>query len=268
MKSLTAIPEVKAKSVCEKHGEYEHRYMPMFNNKFMESSACVKCIKEEEEAKRKADDERLKGQKAHAIADSKSWSGVSKRQSRFKFSDLDSSTEKQEKITSRVKRWCEEFQDDKNKVPSMIMTGKVGTGKTLLASCAINHLIESNITRGESMYYAPLNRYKIIKLVDMVRMLKDTWRRDSDKSEIDLLRHLSKLDILVIDEVGMGFESDTEKMFVFDVIDGRYQNELPTILISNLNMEGIKNSIGDRAVDRLRDGGGILLGLDWESYRK
>lgn len=268
MKTLDSVPEVKAISVCDKHGEYEHRYMPIFNGKFMESKVCVKCINEEAELKRKADDEKLKSHKEQTIALSKEWSGVSRRQSRFTFDDLESHSEKQEKITNQVKKWCEEFQSNKNSSPSMIMTGRVGTGKTLLASCAVNYLIEKNLKRGEAMYYPPINRYKIIKLVDMVRMLKDTWRRDSDKSEIDLIKHLSNLDLLVIDEVGMGFESDTEKMFVFDVIDGRYQNELPTILISNLNADGIKNSIGERALDRLRDGGGILLGLDWESRRK
>jgi DNA replication protein DnaC len=57
-------------------------------------------------------------------------------------------------------------------------------------------------------------------------------------------------------------------MFIFDIIDGRYENILPTILISNQNIENIKTLIGDRVVDRLRSEGGQLLVLDGNSQRK
>ena len=66
----------------------------------------------------------------------------------------------------------------------------------------------------------------------------------------------------------MQFGSDTEKMFMFDIIDGRYENMKPTILISNLNREGVAEIIGERVIDRLRDGGGECLSFDWESGRK
>ena len=74
-------------------------------------------------------------------------------------------------------------------------------------------------------------------------------------------------DLLVIDEVGAQFGSDTEKLFIFDIIDGRYQDMKPTILISNLDIAGIKDVIGERCVDRLREGGGSMIAFNWESSR-
>jgi DNA replication protein DnaC len=72
---------------------------------------------------------------------------------------------------------------------------------------------------------------------------------------------------LIIDEVGMQFGSDTEKMIIFDIIDGRYNNMLPTILISNLELSEVKELIGDRSIDRLREDGGVVVAMKWASNR-
>jgi DNA replication protein DnaC len=74
-------------------------------------------------------------------------------------------------------------------------------------------------------------------------------------------------DALIIDEVGVQFGSDTEKMIVFDIIDGRYSNMLPTILISNLALPDVKELIGERAIDRLREDGGVVVAMKWDSNR-
>lgn len=268
MPLLDQIPATPKVSVCEKHGEYKHIYMKTFGNKYMERDSCPTCIKEAQAEADKKREIELQKKKEITIAQSKEWSGISRRNSKFNFDMIEANTEKQKSVKNRMVKWCEGFKKDKHEAPSVIITGKVGTGKTVIAACLIDDLVNNGVIKGHADFYHSYNKARLLKLVDMIRMLKGTWRKDSEKTEEQLIKHLSELDLLIIDEVGMGFDSDTEKMFIFDVIDGRYQNELPTILISNLNLDGIKNSIGDRAIDRLRDGGGILLGLDWESYRK
>jgi DNA replication protein DnaC len=42
------------------------------------------------------------------------------------------------------------------------------------------------------------------------------------------------------------------------IIDGRYGNERPTILISNLTAGELTASLGDSITDRMRQGGGII----------
>ncbi len=134
------------------------------------------------------------------------------------------------------------------------MVGGVGTGKTLLASAILDSLVDDY-------------RCEIIKLIDLVRELKATWSKDSENTEENLINYYSNLDLLIIDEVGAQFGSDTEKLFIFDIIDGRYQEMKPTVLISNLDINGIKESIGERCVDRLREGGGSMIAFNWESSR-
>ncbi len=62
--------------------------------------------------------------------------------------------------------------------------------------------------------------------------------------------------------------SDNEQHILFNVIDGRYQNALPTIIISNLTVEGVASYLGARSMDWLPEGGGRELQFLWESYRR
>lgn len=267
MPFIKEMPEVKGKSQCDKHGEYEHRYEELHHcGSIMVSELCPKCAKElKEEEKRKEADEQRRLVKER-IERTKEFCGIPRRYINSTFDSFECTTESQNTAKEKVQRWLSKFKEDIASCNSVMITGKVGTGKTLLASCILNDLIVDPWVAMHNRVRA--NEYEIIKLIDMVRSLKETWKRDSEKTERELIKHYSTLDLLIIDEVGMGFESDTEKLFIFDVIDGRYQNSLPTILISNLNAKGISDSIGERAVDRLRDGGGVLIGCDWESFRK
>ncbi|PLM67202.1 AAA family ATPase, partial [Klebsiella michiganensis] len=45
------------------------------------------------------------------------------------------------------------------------------------------------------------------------------------------------------------------------------ESVLPTILISNLTFDQLKDSIGERIVDRVTNGGRNRLAFNWESFR-
>ena len=177
--------------------------------------------------------------------------GISKRNIYKTFDDYICSTEGQHKAKNDVIKFKESFPCDK----SLLFIGGVGTGKTLLVSALLDSLVD---------------KYKcdISKVIDIIRHLKGTWKKDSEQSEEEILDYYIKLDLLVLDEVGSQFGSDTEKLFIFDIIDGRYQDMKPTILISNLDIDGVKKVIGERCIDRLREGGGSMIAFDWESSRK
>ncbi len=241
---------------CEIHGDYEEKVLN-FGFKDIKLTNCMKCQAE----KNKSELEELKALEnklsLERVYENRIDCGVPKRNVGLTFEDFKCDTIEQQAAKTKVLNWKEKFDRNKNECPSMIITGSVGTGKTMLASCLVNSVTEQ--------YRSPA---RLIKLIDMIRALKETWRKDSEKTESRVIEILSNIPMLIIDEVGMSFDSDTEKMFIFDVIDGRYQNKLPTVIISNLNIEGIKNSMGERVVDRLRDGGGVLIGCDWPSMRK
>lgn len=139
---------------------------------------------------------------------------------------------------------------------SLILCGGVGTGKTHLA-VGIAHSVLA------------MDRPALFtSVMGAVRAVKETYRRDSERTEADVIDDFIDPDLLILDEVGVQFGSDTEKMILFEIINGRYERLRPTILISNLAKDALAQFIGERVFDRLREGGGKLVVFDWPSYRR
>ena len=104
-------------------------------------------------------------------------------------------------------------------------------------------------------------------VINAIRRVKDTYRRDSGQSR-QVVAGFIRPDLLILDEVGVQFGSETEKMILFEIINGRYEQLKPTIVISNLAKDALTDYLGERVVDRLREGGGRMLIFDWPSYRR
>jgi DNA replication protein DnaC len=100
----------------------------------------------------------------------------------------------------------------------------------------------------------------------MIRQLRSGWRRDSGRSELEELDILSRLDLLVIDEIGVQFSSDAERVQLFDVINRRYADLRPTILVTNLTLAEIQETLGERVFDRFREVATVVT-FDWPSFR-
>ena len=261
MKMISTMPEVNESNDCSKHGTYDFRYMETFNNKFMVSDQCPECAKE----KSIRDDElALKGKlelEKNRDDRFKINRGISKRNVDVTFDDFHQDLPNQKRAVKVMYKLGKDVFNGEQ-TPSIIITGGVGTGKTMLASAMLNRL-------------GSRKSYRIVKLIDLIRSLKETWSRDAQATEREVIQFYSNLDLLVIDEIGMQFGSDTEKMFLFDIIDGRYEAMKPTVIISNLPIMGTREKpacifdiIGERALDRLRDGGGQMLAFDWSSARR
>lgn len=136
------------------------------------------------------------------------------------------------------------------------LLGRPGTGKTHLAIAAIREAIERH-TCGA--------RYVTTR--EVIRTVRDTWRSDSQKSESDIIDDLVGVRILVIDEIGVQAGSENEKAILFDLLDARYREMRATLLISNEDLAGLTHYLGERLIDRMREGSGKILTFDWESRR-
>lgn len=137
----------------------------------------------------------------------------------------------------------------------IVLTGRPGTGKTHLA-CALLTVARG---KGHSCLFT--------SVAGLVRAVRDTWRDGSQVTETQMLENFIDLDLLVIDEVGVQAKSDNERNILFAVINGRYEEVRPTIILSNETLKEVKEIIGERAFDRLREGGGRAFSLNWESFR-
>ena len=71
----------------------------------------------------------------------------------------------------------------------------------------------------------------------------------------------------MIDEIGKQFSTDSEKYAIFDIINARYNEMQPTILVSNMSIIDIEDFLGKPTLDRIKENGGQAILFDWESYR-
>ena len=116
------------------------------------------------------------------------------------------------------------------------MLGPKGVGKTHLGSSIIRDAggtfisIEEMIFQYEcsSDYHAKINR-------------------------VDLMNFYSTTPMLVIDEIGRSMQQAREDSLLNYILRRRYENMLPTVLISNLQKTDLMKKLGDAVVDRLKE---------------
>jgi len=179
---------------------------------------------------------------------------------RFKGKDFDSylpTCEGGKKALRISKSFAGSFSDRLACGDGLIFFGKTGTGKTHL-SCAIASYIIREF--GYSVLFT--------EVLEMTRQIKETYRRDTAQTEREVMRKFCRPSLLILDEVGMQFGSDAEKVIVSDIINIRYKRVKSTILVSNLTLSELEACVGDRGVDRMYEGGGVIIPFDWGSYRR
>lgn len=251
---VNEIPNPLGKHTCSIHGEFEFKYQEGFGNRYLCMSCCPKCVTDRNNFI-DSEVERIQSEKKEiSMQNEIVSSGVSKRNSLKTFDSYNVVTQEQAKAKASFKAFADSVCNGST-TSNLIACGSVGVGKTHLASSAVNQIVRSGKT------------CRIIKIIDLIRQFKSTWDKSNEATEKDFLDFYTKIPALIIDEVGVQFGSDTEKMVVFDIIDGRYNNMLPTVLISNLAIDGVKELIGDRAIDRMREDGGNVIAMKWESHR-
>ena len=140
---------------------------------------------------------------------------------------------------SRARQYVEEFDGN---IASFIFSGKPGTGKNHLAAAICNELL----LRGKSVL--------IITVADIMSAMKDTT-------------DLSKVDLLVIDEIGMQTESRYEKVIINQIVDRRSSSKRPTGMLTNSTMDEMNKLLGERVMDRMRLGNSLWVNFNWDSYR-
>jgi len=172
-------------------------------------------------------------------------------------SSYEPSNPQQARIKAIVEAYTTNFAQDAgvNGV-SLILCGGPGTGKTHLGCGVANELLRQGFT---ALYTTATG---------LVRDIRATWAKDSERTEIEVLKAFIAPDLLIIDEIGVQAGSADEKIRLFDVINSRYEQVKPTLIISNLDVRGVCEYLGERAIDRLRENGGQALAFTWNSYRK
>lgn len=141
--------------------------------------------------------------------------------SKFKNCTFENEDGKDERITNAAKKYVEKFEK-LNK--GLLLFGDVGTGKTFIACCIANALIDKGY------------RVLVTNFATLVNKISGLQNKQA------YFDNLNKYHLLVIDDLAS--ERNTEYMneIVTNVIDSRYNIDKPLIITTNLTAEELKNA--------------------------
>lgn len=181
----------------------------------------------------------------------KVYSGIRKKHYTASFDKFIIETKKQREIIEGLKFYSrKKTNSESTGAPIVLLYGKSGTGKSMLASSAV---IEN---RG---FYTTYEWYKV--------MLDSSKSFKSKESPLDVVKRITQVNFLVLDEIDKGVNNRDKINDLSFICRERYENNLPTWLVGNVTWEWMKKFIDSSVLDRCRESGKSFL-FDWESYRK
>lgn len=251
-KLMNGFETISRESNCDKHGRFTEQGMNITGRDIWHK--CPKCQKE----KKYIEDIRKKEDEAKAKIDR--WRNKLKSAYipiRFQdktFDNFNHETDKQKNVFDKVFLFAENLKETPGKC--LILCGKPGTGKTHLSVAACQYSMK---------HHGMITVFTTT--IKAIRWIKDSWHKSSDITEMEAINTFLMPDLLVLDEVGVQYGSETEKILLFDILNARYESRKSTILISNLAVNEVVKYLGERIYDRLKEDGGECVVFDWESNR-
>ena len=122
------------------------------------------------------------------------------------------------------KRYVDKFQELYKANQGLLFYGDVGTGKSMLAHCIANEL---------------MNRFRSVASISLAKILKAGFK-DADEEEA-IMRKVTGVDLLIFDDLGAERETDYAKEFVYSVVDTRCNTKKPMIVTTNLTLADMQN---------------------------
>ena len=114
----------------------------------------------------------------------------------------------------QCRRYAENWSTVSNQNAGLLFWGDVGTGKTYLAACIANALIEQEIP---------------VRMTNLAAVINHGF----EDREVYIHR-LCSCPLLILDDLGMERDTKFGLETVYDVIDGRYLSGKPLIVTTNL----------------------------------
>lgn len=244
-------PKVVRKT-CSVHNEVYEATSCLVGGKTI-TTRCPLCEKQEE-ADQRNKEELKRRRDAHVSLVKRA--GIPKRFWTRSFKNYKAGPGEQNKAVKVCEAYASNFDRVFKNGTCLALLGNVGTGKTHLACSIGNQLVDN----GHSVLF--IGAYHVFS------MIKATYRKDAEKTELEVLESFVEPDLLIFEEVGVSFGSPSEVTWAYQVINRRYEEGKPTIIISNLTEEGLTEYLGERAMDRLAENGGTTLAFTWGSHRR
>lgn len=140
-------------------------------------------------------------------------------------------------------RISKEYVEGFDKKKGLVFAGKSGVGKSHLSVAITKEIMKRK--------YSCL----FISIPQLMTSIKNTYKKDSEKSEMDILNALQKVDLLIFDDLGAEREDDDDKgtawakQKIFEITDRRAGKA--TIYTSNYSGSQLMRMYGERDFGRM-----------------
>lgn len=124
------------------------------------------------------------------------------------------------KMVAAMQNYVQHFETFRSQGKGLLLFGDVGTGKTFLAACVANALVDKGV---------PCLVTNFARIANTVQGLFEGRQEYYDS--------LNKFPLLVLDDLSAERKTEYMQEIVFNVIDARYRAKLPLIITTNLTRE-------------------------------
>ena len=142
---------------------------------------------------------------------------------------------------ARARNFVENWDSFRHRATGLLFWGDVGTGKSFIAGCIANALLDRGVPVLMTNFARLLNRLTDFQAGDRNAYIDD----------------LNRFQLLIIDDLGVERNSEFAREQVFSVIDSRYRSQLPMIVTTNLTLNELRSPpdlararIYDRVMER------------------
>ncbi|RHC41695.1 cell division protein ZapE [Faecalibacterium prausnitzii] len=121
-------------------------------------------------------------------------------------------------------RYVEQWQTMRSENLGLLLWGGVGTGKSFLAGCIANALMEQEVP---------------VRMTNFARILNELNNSFSGRNEA--IDKLCRYPLLIIDDFGMERGTDYALEQIYNIVDSRYRSRKPLIVTTNLTLDEIRH---------------------------
>lgn len=140
--------------------------------------------------------------------------------------------------------WVARFLADPKTCGALTVAGPTGTGKTWELYGALKLALRGRAEDGQGLDFRATSHPD----------LNDMLRPKPDNSHAYALDPFLKADLILIDDLGTGKQTEWTGDSLYRLVDHRWSNNLPSMFTTNLTAAAFAAAVGDRVVSRLADG--------------